>query len=177
MSQQLWDMSADKIRATEPTDMKFTFLKGQFKDLSENVHFYPSLIYSCWVMPLSSERCHDTSKSSVPPLNTRTVLKLALGLDLQFFRAFRVVLLWISSLYLLRVNLSYSGFPPIRNPLVQETDLDFHMIMNKTMDKTIGYCSKTIGCTRKSGSYSREPAVVKNLPRKIILYFSAFCGS
>ena len=29
----------------------------------------------------------------------------------------------------------------------------------KTVDKTIGYCSKTIGRTEKLVSYSREPAV------------------
>ena len=32
-------------------------------------------------------------------------------------------------------------------------------ISRKTMDETIGYCSKTIGCTEKAVSYSPEPAV------------------
>ena len=30
MSQQLWDMSADKIKATELTDTKLTFLERKF---------------------------------------------------------------------------------------------------------------------------------------------------
>ena len=47
VSQQLWDMSANKIRATESIGMKLTFSERKFYNLSQNVHF-------------------DTSKSSVP---------------------------------------------------------------------------------------------------------------
>ena len=46
VSRQLRDMNTDKIRATEPTDMKLTFSERKFKDLSENVYSYP-LMYSC----------------------------------------------------------------------------------------------------------------------------------
>ena len=42
VSRQLWDMSADKITATEPTDMKLTFSERKFKEFSENVYFYPT---------------------------------------------------------------------------------------------------------------------------------------
>ena len=38
VSQQLWDMSANKIRATGPTDLKLTFSERKFKELSENVY-------------------------------------------------------------------------------------------------------------------------------------------
>ena len=41
----------------------------------------------------------------------------------------------------------YSGFPRIRNPLVRKRS----QFSYKIMDKTVGYCSNTIGCTRKSG--------------------------
>ena len=34
-------MSADKIRTTEPIDMKLTFSERKFKDLSENVQGVP----------------------------------------------------------------------------------------------------------------------------------------
>ena len=40
LSRQLYDMSAGKIRATGPSDFKV-------KELSENVYFYPPLMYSC----------------------------------------------------------------------------------------------------------------------------------
>ena len=43
----LWDMSTDKMRGTEPTDTKLAFSERKFKDLSENVYFYPHLMYSC----------------------------------------------------------------------------------------------------------------------------------
>ena len=62
---QIWHMSADKIRTTEPTDMKLTFSERKFKELSENVYFHPPLMYSYLVISLSSERCRDISKSSV----------------------------------------------------------------------------------------------------------------
>ena len=47
VSKQLWGMNADKIKATEPTNMKLTFSKQKFKDLSENVHLYSPLMCSC----------------------------------------------------------------------------------------------------------------------------------
>ena len=69
--QQLWHVSTDKIRTTEPTDMKLTFSERKFKEFSENVYFHPPLMYS---FPLSSERCRDISKSSVTnPLNYENI--------------------------------------------------------------------------------------------------------
>ena len=60
-------MSADEIRATGPAVLKMTLSERKFEELSENVDFYPFLMYSCWVMPLLSERFCDTSKLSVLP--------------------------------------------------------------------------------------------------------------
>ena len=41
------DVAEDnKIRVTEPADMKSTFSERKFKDHSEDLSFYPSLIYN-----------------------------------------------------------------------------------------------------------------------------------
>ena len=47
MAQELWDLSTDKTRATGPPELKLTFSERQFKELSEIVHLYLPLIYSC----------------------------------------------------------------------------------------------------------------------------------
>ena len=47
--QQLWDMSADKIRAEEPTDLKLTFLERKFKELSDDVFFNPLICTVVWL--------------------------------------------------------------------------------------------------------------------------------
>ena len=50
--------------------------------MSENVYVYP-LMYSCWVMPLSSERCCDTSESRyLPPKFKLVNVKRSLSLTL-----------------------------------------------------------------------------------------------
>ena len=49
VSQQLWDMSSNKIRAVGPIDLKLTFSERKLKELSENINFYPPpLMYSCY---------------------------------------------------------------------------------------------------------------------------------
>ena len=45
--QQLWNMIANKIIATRPTDLNLTLTERAFKELSENVYVYCPLIYSC----------------------------------------------------------------------------------------------------------------------------------
>ena len=44
VSQQLKDMSTNKIRATGPTDSKLTFSERKFDELSENAYFYAPLM-------------------------------------------------------------------------------------------------------------------------------------
>ena len=39
VSRQLWGISADKMRPTEPTHLKLTFSERNVKELSENVYF------------------------------------------------------------------------------------------------------------------------------------------
>ena len=70
-------MSVDTIRTMGPTDLKFRYSERKFKELSENVYFYTPLMYSCWVMPLSSERSRDTSRWSVVKAMLTQQLKTA----------------------------------------------------------------------------------------------------
>ena len=41
VSRQLWDMIANTVRVTGPTDFKLTFLERKFIELSENMQGVP----------------------------------------------------------------------------------------------------------------------------------------
>ena len=69
---QIWNMNADKTRATEPTDVRSKLSKRKFKEISENVSFYHPLM--CWWS------VHDVIKNMV----MQVVIKFAPNLYMAF---------------------------------------------------------------------------------------------
>ena len=60
VSRQLWDINANNIKTTGPTDLKLTFSERKFKELSENVNFY-----LLWC--IGAELCHCLLKGVATP--------------------------------------------------------------------------------------------------------------